>query len=91
MGKAPSWLHKGLGLRCGLVALGEAAFVFCPGVTRMIGMGGHTFLDDKSHLVWDQRDGSVSEGVLVAKPDCQRSVLRLHEMEVENQPPQVVL
>lgn len=54
VGKAPSWLHKGLGLRCSLVAPGEAAFVFCPGVTRMIGMGSHTFLDDKSHLVWDQ-------------------------------------
>lgn len=60
-------------------------------MTRMIDIGGSVFLDDKSHLVWDQQDGLVSEGVLVIKPNHQSSILRPHMMEGGNQSPQVVL
>lgn len=60
-------------------------------MTRMTGMGGYVLLDDKSHLVWDQRDGSVTKAVLVAKPNHQSSILQPHMMEEENQLLQVVL
>lgn len=44
-------------------------------MTRMTGIDGYVLLDDKSHLVWDLLDGSVSGGVLVAQPNHQRLVL----------------
>lgn len=50
----------------------------------MIDTGVYVFLDDQSPLVWDQRDGSVSEDVLAAKPNHLSLILQTHMVGEEN-------